>query len=71
MYALEQAEDNLLTLEIPFDEHYEFHGKNKANKKRRNDAIRRRLDMETKENVLEEKWKKEREQENEKRSKRN
>ena len=71
LYALEQAEDNLLTLEIPFDEHYEFHGKNKANKKRRNKAIRLRLGMGSKEQAIHEECKKEREQENEKRAKRN
>ncbi len=59
-YALENAEDNLLALEIPFDEKYEFHGRNKANKKRRNDAIRRRMNIMDQENILRDKIKSER-----------
>ena len=63
IYALENAEDNLLALEIPFDGKYEFHGKNKANKKRRNDAIRRRMDIQAQEDALRERLQKEREKE--------
>lgn len=43
--TIECAEDNLLKLGIPFVEHYEFHGKNKVNKKRRNDSLIRKLDV--------------------------
>ena len=40
--ALTMAEDDLLMIGIPFAAKYEFHGKNAANKKRRNDALRRK-----------------------------
>lgn len=40
--ALETAEDDLLMIGIPFCAKYKFHGKNAANKKRRNDALRRK-----------------------------
>lgn len=41
MCAIECAEENLLTIGMPFTEGYRFHGRNKANKKRRNDKLRR------------------------------
>lgn len=40
------AEENLVRCGIPFTPDYEFHSPNKANLKRRNDAIRKRLNME-------------------------
>lgn len=40
------AEENLVRCGIPFTPDYRFHGKNRANLKRRNDATRRRLGME-------------------------
>ena len=40
--ALEMAEDDLLLIGMPFCAKYQFHGKNAANKKRRNDALRRK-----------------------------
>ena len=43
--AIIDAEDNLLKIGIPFEKNYEFHGKNKANKKRRNDALIRKLNI--------------------------
>lgn len=46
--AIIDAEDNLLAIGIPFEEKYEFHGKNRANKKRRNDALIRKLDLKAK-----------------------
>lgn len=45
LYALESAEDNLLSIGIPFSPRYKFHGSNRANKKRRNDSLRRRLNL--------------------------
>lgn len=39
--AIEYAEDNLLKIGMPFVPDYKFHGKNKANKKRRNDKLRK------------------------------
>lgn len=41
MSAIENAEENLLMIGMPFTEDYEFHGRNRANKKRRNDKLRR------------------------------
>jgi hypothetical protein len=41
--AIIDAEDNLLKIGIPFEKNYEFHGKNRANMKRRNDALIRKL----------------------------
>ena len=61
-YALENAEDNLLALGIPFDDKYDFHGKNKANKKRRNDAIRRKLNIAEQEEKIRAEIKKQREE---------
>lgn len=43
--AIIDAEDNLLAIGIPFNTDYEFHGKNAANKKRRNDALWRKLNL--------------------------
>ena len=40
------AEENLVRCGIPFCPDYEFHSPNKANLKRRNDATRKRLNME-------------------------
>jgi len=39
--AIEYAEDNLLKIGMPFSPYYEFHGRNKANSKRRNDKLRK------------------------------
>lgn len=47
--AIETAENNLLLIGIPFTPDYKFLGKNRANKKRKNDAIRRRLNLEEQE----------------------
>lgn len=41
--AIIDAEDNLLKIGIPFEKNYEFHGKNRVNMKRRNDALIRKL----------------------------
>lgn len=41
LYAIELAEDHLLKIGMPFTADYEFRGRNKANKKRRNDKLRR------------------------------
>ena len=48
--AIENAENNLLRCGIPFVKDYRFHGKNVANKARRNAAIRKKrgLDSEAK-----------------------
>ena len=43
--AIIDAEDNLLAIGIPFEKDYEFHGKNRANKKRRNDALIKKLNI--------------------------
>ncbi len=43
--AIIDAEDNLLKIGIPFESTYEFHGRNRANKKRRNDALIRKLNL--------------------------
>ena len=47
--AIELAEDNLLAIGMPFTPDYQFHGRNKANKKRRNDKLRRLYNLEEKE----------------------
>lgn len=47
--AIELAEDNLLAIGMPFTPDYQFHGRNKANKKRRNDKLRRMYDLDEKE----------------------
>lgn len=39
------AEENLLRIGMPFTPDYEFHSRNKANMKRRNDALRRLYNM--------------------------
>lgn len=44
--ALEAAEESLVKCGIPFSPNYRFHGPNKANMKRQNDATRRKLNME-------------------------
>lgn len=44
--AIERAEDNLIKIGMPFCPDYKFHGRNKANKKRRNDKLRRLYDLE-------------------------
>lgn len=43
--ALELAEENLLTIGMPFTPDYRFHG-NKANRKRRNDKLRKLYNLE-------------------------
>lgn len=53
--ALVMAEDDLLMIGIPFAAKYEFHGKNAANKKRRNDALRKKYKCEEIEKELDEK----------------
>lgn len=49
------AEENLVKCGIPFSPDYKFHGKNKANLKKRNDATRRKLNMEHWEEIEREK----------------
>ena len=44
--GLKIAEENLVRCGIPFEPDYPFHGRNSANLKRRNDAIRKKLNME-------------------------
>ena len=44
--CIEFAEANLVKCGIPFSPYYRFHGKSRANLKRRNDAIRRKLKLE-------------------------
>lgn len=46
--AIIDAEDNLIAIGIPFEAEYEFHGKNRANKKRKNDALIRKLNLKEK-----------------------
>lgn len=41
LQACEFAEDNLLTIGIPFNNHYYFHGSNAEDKKCRNTALRK------------------------------
>ena len=43
--AIITAEENLLTIGMPFLRDYKFHGRNIANKKRRNDKLRRMYDI--------------------------
>lgn len=43
--CLEIAEENLVRIGVPFCPDYKFHGRNKANLKRRNDATRKKLNM--------------------------
>ncbi len=43
--AIIDAEDNLVKIGIPFDSDYEFHGRNRANMKRKNDALVRKLNL--------------------------
>ena len=65
--ALVMAEDDLLMIGIPFAAKYEFHGKNAANKKRRNDALRRKYKCDEIEKELERKRMLKRQQEQERR----
>ena len=44
--AIEYAEDNLLKIGMPFTPDYKFHGRDKANKKRRNDKLRKLYNLE-------------------------
>ena len=44
--AIIYAEENLLRIGMPFTPDYKFHGKNTANKKRRNDKLRRMYNLE-------------------------
>lgn len=46
IWALELAEDNLIKIGMPFTPDYKFRGRNKANKKRRNDTLRKMYGME-------------------------
>lgn len=47
--AIELAEDNLLAIGMPFTPDYQFHGRNKANKKRKNDRLRKLYNLDEKE----------------------
>ncbi len=47
MCAIDNAEENLLMCGMPFVPVYEFHGRNKANKKRKNEKLRKMYDMES------------------------
>lgn len=67
--ALEMAEDDLLMIGIPFCAKYQFHGKNAANKKRRNDALRRKYNCEEIERELKEQLSLKRKQDHERRKK--
>ena len=49
MCAIECAEENLLMCGMPFTPDYCFHGRNKANMKRRNEKLRRLYNLEEKE----------------------
>lgn len=46
--AIIDAEENLVRIGIPFESTYEFHGKNRANLKRKNEALIRRLNLKEK-----------------------
>jgi len=46
LQACQFAEDNLLAIGVPFGKNYRFQGRNIANKKRRNAALRRRCGLE-------------------------
>ena len=48
--AIILAEENLLRIGMPFTPDYKFHGKNVANKKRRNEKLRRMYNLEQLEN---------------------
>jgi hypothetical protein len=48
------AEKSLLKDGIPFVPDYDFHGRNKANMKRRNDALRRKLNVDKMEKYIKE-----------------
>lgn len=50
MCAIKNAEENLLMCGMPFTPGYCFHGRNKANMKRRNEKLRRLYNLEEKEN---------------------
>lgn len=54
--AIINAEENLLMIGMPFTKDYRFHGRNVANKKRRNEKLRKIYDLEAKEEAD---WKKE------------
>lgn len=45
LYGFELAEANLLRCGVPFTPDYKFHGRNRANMKRKNDALRRKLGL--------------------------
>lgn len=47
--AIVVAEENLLRIGMPFVPDYIFHGRNKANNKRRNDKLRKMYNLEEKE----------------------
>lgn len=47
--AILMAEDNLLLVGIPFCYDYSFHGRNAANKKRRNESLRRKYNLDEEE----------------------
>ena len=46
LHAVENAENNLLRCGVPFTKDYRFHGKNAANKARRNAAMRKKRRIE-------------------------
>lgn len=52
MYAIDHAETNLLRCGVPFVEDYRFAGKNASNKARCNAAIRMKLGLKTKGEML-------------------
>ena len=52
MCAIDHAETNLLRCGIPFVNGYRFNGKNASNKARRNEALRKKLGLKTKEEIL-------------------
>lgn len=49
MCAIENAEENLLTIGMPFTEDYQFHGRNISGKKRRNAKLRQMYGLAEKE----------------------
>ncbi len=45
MEAIELAEDNLLAIGVPFASRRKFHGSNAANKRRRNETLRKKFNL--------------------------
>lgn len=44
--SMDYAEENLLKIGVPFTSDYEFHGNNKEEKKKRNEALKKKLNIE-------------------------